>query len=169
MHDDLNAQEAAEALGLHRNTVQAWLREGRIRGERRGREWAIPREEVERLQDERVRLKEAGQGIQAAGKLLRDLAWKRWQVAEQATARLARQVAETREQVQAAYEAGSEDAVELARGYHQRLDELAQQVDRLREANRVVETADDLHAEGIEKEREAGPVVFFPEGSTVLN
>ena len=67
MRMTLNATEAADALGLHRNTLQGWLRDGRIQGEKVGGEWRIPAEEVARMQKERSTLLEAGRGIEAAG------------------------------------------------------------------------------------------------------
>ena len=167
MHYTLNAQEAAEALGLHRNTVQAWLRDGRIRGEKVGAEWRIPAAEVARLQDERATLAEAGQGLQAAGQLLRDLAERRWNAAERATAEAASKMLEARSEAERALQAGEAGAVELAQDYNAQLDALAEQVDRLREAERVVWTANDLHAEGAEKAKQVRtPVALFPGNPT---
>jgi excisionase family DNA binding protein len=35
----LGSKELAELLGLHRRTVQAWLKEGRLPGMKLGRDW----------------------------------------------------------------------------------------------------------------------------------
>lgn len=38
--------EAVELTGLHRHTLQAWLREGRIKGKLIGRTWRIYKDEL---------------------------------------------------------------------------------------------------------------------------
>lgn len=47
----LNAQQAAELLGVHRNTVLNWLaaEPPHLKGDKVGREWWIPRSEIERV------------------------------------------------------------------------------------------------------------------------
>lgn len=40
--------EAVELTGLHRHTLQAWLRDGRLNGKLIGRTWRIYKEELYR-------------------------------------------------------------------------------------------------------------------------
>ena len=168
-HNELTAVEAAERLGLHRHTVTAMVQDGRLAGEKGpdGR-WRIPESAVQRLQDERATLTAAAQGLQGAGALLRDLARRRWEVAEAATAELARALLKARGEAEEALEAGRPEAVELAEAYHECLDALCRQIDRLRETEAVVETADDLHAGGVKQERRETPFVLF-DGSPSIN
>lgn len=59
MNDKMTAQQAADALGYHVNYLYKLLGEGRVKGQRWGREWVIDGAEVKRikaLQDERGRL-----------------------------------------------------------------------------------------------------------------
>jgi excisionase family DNA binding protein len=42
-------EEVAEELGYHINHVHRLLAQGKIKGQRYGRSWGIPREEVERI------------------------------------------------------------------------------------------------------------------------
>jgi excisionase family DNA binding protein len=63
MEQPLTVAEAATELGYHVKHVYRLLKSGRLRGERFGPLWMIPRPEVERvkaLQDERGRLPRAG-------------------------------------------------------------------------------------------------------------
>jgi excisionase family DNA binding protein len=47
----MTVNQAARVLGLAPVTVRLRLRKGIMRGERLGRDWLIPREEVERWRD----------------------------------------------------------------------------------------------------------------------
>lgn len=46
----VTAGEAAEFLGVHRNTIGRWYEQGRIRGKRQGKRLLITRDELERIQ-----------------------------------------------------------------------------------------------------------------------
>jgi excisionase family DNA binding protein len=46
-NDILSVAEAAAALDLNRNNVQAWIAKGRLKAKRVGRSWAIKREDLE--------------------------------------------------------------------------------------------------------------------------
>jgi excisionase family DNA binding protein len=47
--DVLTAEEAAEVLRVHQNTIKRWLREGKLKGIQVGRAWRIPQNEITRL------------------------------------------------------------------------------------------------------------------------
>ena len=51
---DLSVQEVAELLGRAPSTIRGWIGEGLLPGayRLRGREWRIPRRELERLREE---------------------------------------------------------------------------------------------------------------------
>jgi excisionase family DNA binding protein len=49
MTDFITTTEAAERLGTTRQTIGLYLRTGRLRGLKLGKEWRIPRHEFERL------------------------------------------------------------------------------------------------------------------------
>ena len=163
MRRTLNATEAADALGLHRNTLQAWLREGRIDGEKVAGEWRIPADEVARMQEERSNLVEAGQGLEAAGRLLLSLSEKRWAKAERGMAEAMAEALAAREAVTDAREDGESDEVvtTLRRAYLDHLEVVATQTDNLKRQGAVLEAARSLQAEGIRKQAESLPPVLF--------
>ena len=45
----LNVMEVSEFLRVHPKTVSKWLSEGKIKGVKVGREWRIPRSEIEKI------------------------------------------------------------------------------------------------------------------------
>jgi excisionase family DNA binding protein len=45
------AQEAADFLKVHENTVKRWIKEGRIKAVKIDRGWRIRRSEIERILD----------------------------------------------------------------------------------------------------------------------
>ena len=45
----LNVEEVAEFLRIHPKTISKWLSEGRIKGVKVGREWRIPRSEIDKI------------------------------------------------------------------------------------------------------------------------
>jgi excisionase family DNA binding protein len=47
--DFITTTEAAKRLGTTRQTLAGWLRSGRVRGIKIGKEWRIHREDFERL------------------------------------------------------------------------------------------------------------------------
>jgi excisionase family DNA binding protein len=47
--DFITTTEAAQRLGITRQTLSAYLRQGKLRGVKLGKEWRIPRSEFERL------------------------------------------------------------------------------------------------------------------------
>jgi excisionase family DNA binding protein len=49
MTDFISTREAARRLGITRQTIALYLREGRLHGVKLGKEWRIPRQEFERL------------------------------------------------------------------------------------------------------------------------
>jgi excisionase family DNA binding protein len=49
MTDFISTREAARRLGITRQTIATYLREGRLHGVKLGKEWRIPRQEFERL------------------------------------------------------------------------------------------------------------------------
>ena len=55
----ISLQEAAVRLGLHVNSVRIFVRDGRIKGVKLGRDWRIAEEEIERVQREGVPEREA--------------------------------------------------------------------------------------------------------------
>jgi len=50
--------QVVEELGVHRNTVENWLRSGKLKGVRAGKLWRIPSDALDEF------LKEGGQGTQ---------------------------------------------------------------------------------------------------------
>ena len=42
-------EEAADFLKIHPKTISKWLSEGKIRGVKVGREWRIPRSEIDKI------------------------------------------------------------------------------------------------------------------------
>jgi excisionase family DNA binding protein len=49
MTDFITTIEASERLGITRQTLGLYLRTGRLRGIKLGKEWRIPRDEFDRL------------------------------------------------------------------------------------------------------------------------
>jgi excisionase family DNA binding protein len=49
MSDFITTAEASERLGITRQTLGLYLRTGRMRGIKLGKEWRIPRDEFDRL------------------------------------------------------------------------------------------------------------------------
>jgi excisionase family DNA binding protein len=49
MADFITTTEAADRLGITRQTLSLYLRQGKLRGVKLGKEWRIPRQEFERL------------------------------------------------------------------------------------------------------------------------
>ena len=49
MDDNLTTEEAAQLLGYGLRHAQHMLRTGKLRGEKFGRTWIVPRSEVERV------------------------------------------------------------------------------------------------------------------------
>lgn len=49
MAEFITTTEAAERLRMTRQTLSLYLRQGKLRGVKLGKEWRIPREEFERL------------------------------------------------------------------------------------------------------------------------
>jgi excisionase family DNA binding protein len=49
MADFITTTEAAERLGITRQTLSLYLRQGKLRAVKLGKEWRIPRHEFERL------------------------------------------------------------------------------------------------------------------------
>jgi excisionase family DNA binding protein len=49
MADFITTTEAAKRLGITRQTLSLYLRQGKLRGVKLGKEWRIPRQEFERL------------------------------------------------------------------------------------------------------------------------
>jgi excisionase family DNA binding protein len=47
--DFITTTEAARRLGITRQTLSLYLRQGKLRGVKLGKEWRIPRNELERL------------------------------------------------------------------------------------------------------------------------
>ena len=47
--DFITSTEAAERLGITRQTISLYLRQGKLHGVKLGKEWRIPRHEFERL------------------------------------------------------------------------------------------------------------------------
>jgi excisionase family DNA binding protein len=47
--DFITTTEAAQRLGTTRQTIGVWIRSGRVRGIKIGKEWRIHREDFERL------------------------------------------------------------------------------------------------------------------------
>jgi excisionase family DNA binding protein len=41
--------DAAKALGVHRDTMESYLKRGEIKGTKIGRTWFIPRENIDRI------------------------------------------------------------------------------------------------------------------------
>lgn len=66
---DLNAKEAADALGVHYQTVRNWIRAGDLRAAKNeSNEWRVPLEEVERIRQAREDGgKTAASAVAAAG------------------------------------------------------------------------------------------------------
>ena len=50
--ETLNISEAAELLGLHRNTIAGWIREGKLPAQKVGREMRIKREDLLQVVEE---------------------------------------------------------------------------------------------------------------------
>lgn len=50
---DLNAREAADALGVHYQTVRKWIRTGALRAVKVAHEWRVPLAEIERIRKAR--------------------------------------------------------------------------------------------------------------------
>lgn len=48
----LNVQQAAEKLGLAQGTIRRFIREGRIKAVKVGRDWRIKESEIERILEE---------------------------------------------------------------------------------------------------------------------
>lgn len=48
----MTTQEAAEALGVHRSRVLHFIRDKRLKAEKRGRDWWIEVKEVERFKQQ---------------------------------------------------------------------------------------------------------------------
>jgi excisionase family DNA binding protein len=168
MRMTLNATEAADALGLHRNTLQGWLRDGRIQGEKVGGEWRIPAEEVARMQKERSTLLEAGRGMEAAGRLLLSLSEKRWHRAERGMAEAMAEALEARTALTEAQEDNeAEEVVDtLRRAYLDRLEAVTSQAENLTQQGVVLEAARSLQAEGVRKQTEALPPFVFAGNGT---
>jgi excisionase family DNA binding protein len=49
MADFITTAEAARRLGITRQTMTTYLRTGRVRGIKLGKDWRIPKQEFERL------------------------------------------------------------------------------------------------------------------------
>jgi excisionase family DNA binding protein len=49
MADFITVPEAARRLGVTRQTMALYMRQGKLRGVKLGKEWRIPRQEFERL------------------------------------------------------------------------------------------------------------------------
>jgi excisionase family DNA binding protein len=49
MTDFITTTEAADRLGITRQTLSLYLRQGKLRGVKLGKEWRIPRQEFDRL------------------------------------------------------------------------------------------------------------------------
>jgi excisionase family DNA binding protein len=47
--DFITTTEAAQRLGITRQTLSLYLRQGKLRGVKFGKEWRIPRNELDRL------------------------------------------------------------------------------------------------------------------------
>lgn len=47
-------EEAAEILGFKKRTIMEWLRNGKIRGVKMGKEWRITETELNRIQKEGI-------------------------------------------------------------------------------------------------------------------
>jgi excisionase family DNA binding protein len=52
--DFISTTEASERLGISRQTLASYLRQGKLRGVKFGKEWRIPRNELDRLLAPRV-------------------------------------------------------------------------------------------------------------------
>ena len=44
-----NVEEVADFLRIHPKTISKWLSEGKIKGVKVGREWRIPRSEIDKI------------------------------------------------------------------------------------------------------------------------
>jgi excisionase family DNA binding protein len=51
--DYVTCQEAAHELGLSPSLIRRYLRDGRIRGRRTGRDWIVPRRAIDLFKRER--------------------------------------------------------------------------------------------------------------------
>ena len=58
----LTPAEVAEYLRISRRTVVRWVREGRLRAVRVGRQWRIPAEEVQRVVQKGLHVRAQGGG-----------------------------------------------------------------------------------------------------------
>ncbi len=49
-------KDAAILLGVHVNTIRRWIKEGKIKAVKMGKNWKIPSEEMNRVSKEGVKL-----------------------------------------------------------------------------------------------------------------